>query len=125
MRRLQGEFRLGDGRYCCPLTVTDQALRMIRLAEAIESTREMPTIEAFVRLFQERGLPADAAPCPHGQPSLVCFQFLVSGDLTGRRRNPISAPTRGPGPSGECCRRSRDVGPVSTSFARPEISRGA
>jgi len=54
----KGEFRLGNGQYCYPLTVTDQAARMILLCEALESTRELPVIEAFVRLFKERGLPA-------------------------------------------------------------------
>ncbi|RWG75872.1 DDE-type integrase/transposase/recombinase, partial [Mesorhizobium sp.] len=52
-----GEFRLGDGRYCYPLTVTDQASRYVLTCEALESTKEAPVIEAFVRLFKERGLP--------------------------------------------------------------------
>jgi len=54
----KGEFKLGNGQYCYPLTVTDQASRMILLCEALESTREQPVIEAFSRLFSERGLPA-------------------------------------------------------------------
>jgi len=54
----KGEFKTGDGRYCYPLTVTDQASRMILCCEALESTREQPVIEAFVQLFRERGLPA-------------------------------------------------------------------
>jgi transposase InsO family protein len=54
----KGEFRLGDGRYCYPLTVTDQASRMILACEALESTKERPVIETFVRVFRERGLPA-------------------------------------------------------------------
>ncbi len=54
----KGEFKTGDGRTCYPLTVSDQASRMILCCEALESTREAPVIEAFVRLFQERGLPA-------------------------------------------------------------------
>ena len=54
----KGEFRLGNRQYCYPLTVTDQASRMILLCEALESTRDLPVIEAFARLFAERGLPA-------------------------------------------------------------------
>ena len=54
----KGEFRLGNGRYCYPLTVTDQASRLVLACEALESTKEGPVIEAFVRLFRERGLPA-------------------------------------------------------------------
>jgi transposase InsO family protein len=53
----KGEFRLGNGRFCYPLTVTDQASRYLLLCEALESTREVPVIEAFQELFRERGLP--------------------------------------------------------------------
>jgi transposase InsO family protein len=54
----KGEFMLGNRQYCYPLTVTDQASRMILMCEALESTREAPVMEAFRRLFVERGLPA-------------------------------------------------------------------
>lgn len=53
----KGEFKLGTGRYCYPLTVTDQASRFILACEAHDSTKEVPVIEAFARLFRERGLP--------------------------------------------------------------------
>ena len=53
----KGEFRLGNGRYCYPLTVTDHASRYLLLCEALESTREAMAITAFERLFRERGLP--------------------------------------------------------------------
>src|SRR5260370_1374514 len=52
-----GEFKLGNGRYCFPLTVTDHASRYLLLCEALESTRENLAITAFEQLFQERGLP--------------------------------------------------------------------
>jgi transposase InsO family protein len=54
----KGEFKLGNGRYCYPLTVTDHASRFLLLCEALESVREAPAIAAFLQLFQERGLPA-------------------------------------------------------------------
>lgn len=54
----KGEFKLGNGRYCYPLTVTDHASRFLLLCEALDSTREEPAIAAFHRLFTERGLPA-------------------------------------------------------------------
>lgn len=65
MRRFQkpapaqagGEFQLGNGCYCYPLTVTDHASRFLLLCEALEATREEPAIAAFERLFRERGLP--------------------------------------------------------------------
>jgi len=53
----KGEFKLGNGRYCYPLTVTDQATRYVLACEALESTKETPVIEAFLRLFKEYGLP--------------------------------------------------------------------
>jgi len=53
----KGEFRLRNQHYCYPLTVTDHASRYLLLVEALESTREEPVIEAFGRLFAERGLP--------------------------------------------------------------------
>ena len=36
----KGEFKLGNGQYCYPLTVTDHASRFLLLCEALESTRE-------------------------------------------------------------------------------------
>ena len=53
----KGEFKLGSGRYCYPLTVTDHASRFLLLCEALDSTREQPAITAFERLFRDRGLP--------------------------------------------------------------------
>ncbi|MGG7581858.1 IS481 family transposase [Rhizobium sp. Nf11,1] len=54
----KGEFKLGNGHYCYPLTVTDQASRYLLCCEAFESTREHGVFEVFRRLFAERGLPA-------------------------------------------------------------------
>ena len=53
----KGEFKLGNGRYCYPLTVSDQASRYLLACEPLESTKEAPVIQAFARLFRERGLP--------------------------------------------------------------------
>lgn len=54
----KGEFKLGNGRYCYPLTVTDHASRFLLLCEALESTCEDPAITAFEQLFRRRGLPS-------------------------------------------------------------------
>jgi len=54
----KGEFKLGNGHYCYPLTVTDHASRFLLLCEALESIREHTAITAFEQLFLERGLPA-------------------------------------------------------------------
>jgi len=53
----KGEFKLGDNRYCYPLTITDHASRFLLLCEALESVRENLAFPAFERLFKERGLP--------------------------------------------------------------------
>ena len=53
----KGEFRLGNRQYCYPLTVTDQASRYLLAVEAFDSNRQDGVIEAFLRLFKERGLP--------------------------------------------------------------------
>jgi transposase InsO family protein len=54
----KGEFKLGNGRYCYPLTVTDHASRYLLMCEALDSTREDLAVTAFEQLFLERGLPA-------------------------------------------------------------------
>lgn len=63
----KGEFRLGNGQYCYPLTVTDQASRFILMCEALQSTREETAFTAFQRLFAERGLP-EAIRTDNGLP---------------------------------------------------------
>jgi transposase InsO family protein len=63
----KGEFKLGNGQYCYPLTVTDHASRFLLLCEALESTREDWAITAFEQLFQERGLP-EAIRSDNGVP---------------------------------------------------------
>jgi len=54
----KGEFKLGNGHYCYPLTVSDHASRFLLLCEALESTREDLAFTAFQQLFAERGLPS-------------------------------------------------------------------
>ena len=54
----KGEFKLGNGRYCYPLTVTDHASRYLLMCEALESVREELALTAFQQLFAERGLPS-------------------------------------------------------------------
>lgn len=53
----KGQFQLGNGSWCYPLTVTDQASRYLLMCEALQSTNEDLAFTAFERLFSERGLP--------------------------------------------------------------------
>lgn len=53
----KGQFRLGDGSYCYPLTVTDSASRYLLGCVALTSTRYEPARQAFERLFDQYGVP--------------------------------------------------------------------
>lgn len=61
------ECKLGNGRYCYPLTVTDHASRFLLLCGALDSIPEDPAITAFERLFRKHGLPL-AIPSDNGVP---------------------------------------------------------
>lgn len=53
----KGQFRLGNGRYCYPLTVTDQASRYILGCEAFEGIDGERARLVFEDLFARHGLP--------------------------------------------------------------------
>jgi transposase InsO family protein len=53
----KGQFRLGNGKYCYPVTITDQCSRYLLACEAQESTEAEGAKEAFAWAFREFGLP--------------------------------------------------------------------
>lgn len=53
----KGQFRLGDGRYCYPLTVSDAHSRYLLACCAQTSVRGEPVRQRFVRLFETFGVP--------------------------------------------------------------------
>jgi len=53
----KGQFRLGDGRYCFPLTVQDGFSRYLLACRGLTGTTTAECRPVFVRLFQEYGLP--------------------------------------------------------------------
>lgn len=53
----KGEFRLGPGPYCYPLTVMDAQSRFLVGCTALLSTASTPTQVVFTRLFERYGLP--------------------------------------------------------------------
>ena len=63
----KGEFKLGNGRYCYPLTVTDHASRFLLLCEALESTRE-DTGHYRLRAAVRRARPAARHPLRQWRP---------------------------------------------------------
>ncbi len=53
----KGQFRMGNGRYCYPLTVTDDFSRYLLGCHGLASTAVQGAKPVFTRLFQEYGLP--------------------------------------------------------------------
>jgi transposase InsO family protein len=53
----KGQFRLGNGQLCYPLTVTDHYSRFLLCCEALESTQGGPAKEALKHVFREYGMP--------------------------------------------------------------------
>ena len=54
----KGQFRLSNGQYCYPLTVTDHASRYIIGCEGLASTKVEPARAIFEELFDLYGLPS-------------------------------------------------------------------
>ena len=53
----KGHFKLGNGQYCYPLTVTDNFSRYLLACQALSSTAVAEAKPVFTRLFREYGLP--------------------------------------------------------------------
>jgi putative transposase len=53
----KGQFRLGDRKYCYPLTVADPVSRFIYAIEAMHSTSYVLVREVMERVFRRHGLP--------------------------------------------------------------------
>jgi putative transposase len=54
----KGQFRLGNHRYCYPLTITDYRSRYLLVCEGLESTKEAGAFPVFEHAFKTFGLPA-------------------------------------------------------------------
>lgn len=53
----KGQFRLGNGRYCYPLTITDAYSRMLLTCEGLDNTRTEGALEVFEESFRHYRLP--------------------------------------------------------------------
>ena len=53
----KGQFKLGNGKYCYPLTVSDHYSRYLLGCEALENTRHKPVQFRLVEIFKQHGLP--------------------------------------------------------------------
>ena len=54
----KGQFRLGNRKYCYPLTVSDDFSRYLLCCECLEGTQGEPVMESLALLFKEYGLPS-------------------------------------------------------------------
>lgn len=63
----KGQFRLGDGQYCYPLTVTDHFSRRVLACHGLRSVKTVDAKPIFRALFREVGLP-DAIRTDNGAP---------------------------------------------------------
>jgi putative transposase len=67
----KGEFRLGNGAYCYPLTVVDACSRYFLGCQALPTTARELAQPVFARLFREYGLPARIRT-DNGPPFATC-----------------------------------------------------
>src|SRR2546430_739350 len=63
----KGQFRVGNGQYCFPLTVVDTVSRFILACEALPSNVFAPTWRILERIFRDHGLPC-AMQSDNGPP---------------------------------------------------------
>jgi transposase InsO family protein len=73
----KGQFRLGNGSYCYPLTVTDDFSRFVLGCDAHQRTTAQNARKSFEKLFDCYGLP-DAMRSDNGTP----FASVGAGRLT-------------------------------------------
>jgi putative transposase len=53
----KGQFRMGNGQYCYPLTLTDGYSRFLLGCQGLHTTAVQPSKSVFARIFKEYGLP--------------------------------------------------------------------
>lgn len=80
----KGEFKLGNGRYCYPLMVTDRASRYLLAYEAFESTKEAlssrPSADCLPSVAcRTRSEATTASPSPARTASTICRSFPSGG----------------------------------------------
>jgi transposase InsO family protein len=63
----KGQFRLGNGRYCYPLTISDAFSRYIVGCEGLDDTKGGPARSVFEVAFREHGMP-EAILTDNGAP---------------------------------------------------------
>jgi transposase InsO family protein len=72
----KGQFRLGNGALCYPLTILDAYSRYLLMCRGLKSTAMLPAHRAFEDAFREHGLP-DVIHTDNGVP------FCAPGSILG------------------------------------------
>ncbi len=95
----KGQFKIGDGQYCYPLTVTDHFSRALLVCRGLSSVKTSLTQPVFRALFREVGLP-DAIRTDNGAPfALHRHPWLVTPErLVDTARHCASADYPGQSP---------------------------
>lgn len=73
----KGQFQLGNGKYCYPLTVSDHFSRFLITCEGLENTKEDMAQKVFENTFEEYGLP-DVIKTDNGVPFASIGLFGLS-----------------------------------------------
>ncbi len=78
----KGQFRLGNGRYCYPLTLTDECSRYIVACEAFESIRWQDVLGTLEQAFKRHGIPRvirsdNGSPFASSRSALGLSRFTV------------------------------------------------
>lgn len=76
----KGQFRLGNGRYCFPLTIADPASRYVFAVEAMRINSGQGAKGVFERVFREWGLP-DQLLTDNGAPFCVTKSIGAISEL--------------------------------------------
>jgi transposase InsO family protein len=76
----KGQFRLGNGRYCYPLTIADPASRYLFAVEALPINSGRLAKVVFERIFREWGLP-DQIVTDNGAPFCVSQSIGAISEL--------------------------------------------
>ncbi|MCO5247301.1 MAG: integrase core domain-containing protein [Anaerolineae bacterium] len=74
----KGQFQLGNGAWCYPLTLSDNYSRMLLACQGMAGPRLLPVRASYERAFREYGLP-DRIRTDNGFPFAMC----CLGGLTG------------------------------------------
>lgn len=116
----KGQFRMGNGAYCFPVTMVDSVSRYLLACEALSSTRLSEAGPVVTRVFREYGLPtalqSDNGPpfgSPNGGVSTMSVRLMMLGVL------PVFGRPAHPQDNGRHERMHRDL---KTETTRPPAS---